>query len=214
MATNFPTSVDVLTNPVSNDSLNSPSHSAQHANANDAIEAIETTLFAGGINYTGLVHINTTSFSASTSVTVNNCFTSTYKNYIVVFNLSVTAAGGASIRWSPTAGGTAYATAANYFNAGIEQSYGTPSSISGFGNNGATASFNFGRSDSTDISTVYGVILNPQALERTSYRTFYADAVATGTQGGFLNATDQFDGINVSLSSGTGTIKIYGMRDA
>jgi len=44
MPTNFPTSVDVLTNPVSNDSLNSPSHSAQHANANDAIEAIETVL--------------------------------------------------------------------------------------------------------------------------------------------------------------------------
>jgi hypothetical protein len=42
MATNFPNSVDALTNPVSNDSLNSPSHSAQHANANDAIEAIES----------------------------------------------------------------------------------------------------------------------------------------------------------------------------
>ena len=41
MPTNFPTSVDALTNPVSNDSLNSPSHSLQHANANDAIEAIE-----------------------------------------------------------------------------------------------------------------------------------------------------------------------------
>jgi hypothetical protein len=46
MATNFPTSVDVLTNPVSNDSLNSPSHSAQHANANDAIEAIENAIIA------------------------------------------------------------------------------------------------------------------------------------------------------------------------
>jgi hypothetical protein len=42
MATNFPTSVDSLVNPVSNDSLNSPSHSAQHANANDAIEAVES----------------------------------------------------------------------------------------------------------------------------------------------------------------------------
>jgi hypothetical protein len=46
MATNFPTSVDALTNPVSNDSLNSPSHSAQHANANDAIEALETYALA------------------------------------------------------------------------------------------------------------------------------------------------------------------------
>lgn len=44
MATNFPTSVDTFTNPVSNDSLNSPSHSTQHANANDAIEAIENAI--------------------------------------------------------------------------------------------------------------------------------------------------------------------------
>ena len=41
MATNFPTSLDALTNPTSSDPLNSPSHSAQHANANDAIEALE-----------------------------------------------------------------------------------------------------------------------------------------------------------------------------
>lgn len=41
MATNFPTTLDTLTNPLSTDALNSPSHSAQHANANDAIEALE-----------------------------------------------------------------------------------------------------------------------------------------------------------------------------
>lgn len=41
MATNFPTSLDTLTNPTSSDSLNSPSHSAQHANVNDAVEALQ-----------------------------------------------------------------------------------------------------------------------------------------------------------------------------
>jgi hypothetical protein len=41
MATNFPSSLDSLTNPTSSDPLNSPSHSAQHANANDAIEALQ-----------------------------------------------------------------------------------------------------------------------------------------------------------------------------
>lgn len=41
MATNFPASLDTLTNPTSSDSLSSPSHSAQHANANDAIEALQ-----------------------------------------------------------------------------------------------------------------------------------------------------------------------------
>ena len=47
MATNYPTSLDAFVNPTTSDSLNSPSHSLQHANANDAIEAIETKLGFG-----------------------------------------------------------------------------------------------------------------------------------------------------------------------
>lgn len=42
MATNFPAGLDSLTNPLSTDTLASPSHSTQHANANDAIEALQT----------------------------------------------------------------------------------------------------------------------------------------------------------------------------
>ena len=41
MATNFPASLDSLTNPTSTQTLNSPSHSSQHANINDAVEALE-----------------------------------------------------------------------------------------------------------------------------------------------------------------------------
>lgn len=41
MSTNFPTSLDSLTNPTASNSMNSPSHSGQHANANDSIEALE-----------------------------------------------------------------------------------------------------------------------------------------------------------------------------
>lgn len=48
MATNFPSSLDTLTNPLSTDALNSPSHSAQHANANDAIEALEAKVGVDG----------------------------------------------------------------------------------------------------------------------------------------------------------------------
>jgi hypothetical protein len=40
MAINFPTSLDALTNPTSGDTLASPDHALQHANANDAIEAL------------------------------------------------------------------------------------------------------------------------------------------------------------------------------
>jgi hypothetical protein len=51
MATDFPTSLDNFTNPTSSDNLDSPSHSAQHANANDAIEAIEAKVGITGVGF-------------------------------------------------------------------------------------------------------------------------------------------------------------------
>lgn len=52
MATNYPGALDSFTNPTANDTLNSATvpHADQHANANDAIEAIQATL---GINPQG-----------------------------------------------------------------------------------------------------------------------------------------------------------------
>jgi hypothetical protein len=44
----YPTSLDSLANPSAGNALNSPSHATQHANANDAIEALETKVGADG----------------------------------------------------------------------------------------------------------------------------------------------------------------------
>lgn len=41
MSTNFPTSLDSLTNPTGTDSVSTVDHASQHANANDSIEALE-----------------------------------------------------------------------------------------------------------------------------------------------------------------------------
>ena len=48
MATGFPTSLDALTNPTSTDALTSPSHADQHADANDAIEALQAKVGVNG----------------------------------------------------------------------------------------------------------------------------------------------------------------------
>ena len=48
MATSFPTSLDALTNPAAGDSLTSPSHAGQHADANDAIEALQVKVGVNG----------------------------------------------------------------------------------------------------------------------------------------------------------------------
>lgn len=52
MATNYPASLDNLVNPTASDTLNSNTvpHHLQHANANDAIEALQTVL---GVNPAG-----------------------------------------------------------------------------------------------------------------------------------------------------------------
>lgn len=48
MATSFPTGLDALTNPISSNGLNSPDHAGQHADANDAIEALEAKVGVNG----------------------------------------------------------------------------------------------------------------------------------------------------------------------
>lgn len=98
MATNFPASVDSLTNPTAGDGLNSPSHSGQHANANDAIEAIEGYLLTG-VGTNQLIKITPTSASGGTisstgtvtttgsvaTITANGVFSSTYDDYKIIF---------------------------------------------------------------------------------------------------------------------------------
>ena len=48
MATNYPNSIDQLVNPNGSDALSAPSHSQQHSNANDAIEALEIKVGVDG----------------------------------------------------------------------------------------------------------------------------------------------------------------------
>lgn len=52
MATNYPNSLDILINPTVNDALNSATvpHAKQHADVNDAVEAVQTVL---GLNPAG-----------------------------------------------------------------------------------------------------------------------------------------------------------------
>lgn len=50
MATNYPGALDTFTNPLADDQMNNPPHADQHADANDAIEAIQLEL---GVNPAG-----------------------------------------------------------------------------------------------------------------------------------------------------------------
>ena len=84
MATNFPTSLDTLVNPVSGDNVNSPSHAAQHANANDAIEALEAKV---GINNSAVT--TSLSYKISTLEAFNNNLGNTLDDYVPIGDVGV-----------------------------------------------------------------------------------------------------------------------------
>lgn len=76
MAINFPTSLDALTNPASGDSLTSPSHAGQHADANDAIEALQAK-----------VGVNSSAVSTSLDYKVNKPLNSTVLAAILIMDV-------------------------------------------------------------------------------------------------------------------------------
>jgi hypothetical protein len=65
LATSFPTGLDALTNPTSSDGLNSPDHAGQHADANDAIEALEAKVGVNGSAVTSSLDYKITNINAS-----------------------------------------------------------------------------------------------------------------------------------------------------
>lgn len=68
MATNYPTSLDSFTNPSAGSALNSPSHAGQHADINDAMEAVQAKLGTGA----GTIGTWTSYTPTFTGLTVGN----------------------------------------------------------------------------------------------------------------------------------------------
>lgn len=222
MPTNFPTSVDVLTNPVSNDSLNSPSHSAQHANANDAIEAIETFLLPNGAGNSGLIKIIPTGATGGTvaangdvtignavsSVTVSGAFSATYENYKIIVS-GGTATGQGTLQLQLSGGAT------NYSYVGTAQQFGNSTVINLVA--GPTSLWDNSGRISPDGNNMNVDLFSPFSTCKTPFRSTCTDYSAGGyiiTTGGFHNASVSHTGFTIS-TVGTmtgGTIRVYGYK--
>jgi hypothetical protein len=110
VATNFPTSLDSLTNPTSTDSLTSPSHAGQHADANDAIEALQAK-----------VGVNSSAVTSSLDYKVEGLLAVSQSNRNVVVNGAMQVAQRATSVTSNTAGGYLTADRFNF----LVSSFGT-----------------------------------------------------------------------------------------
>jgi hypothetical protein len=211
MPTNFPTSVDNFTNPTANDSLNIPSHSLQHANANDAIEAVEDYLL-NGAGKSGLVSLSTGTING-TQITLDNVFSSTYRNYFVAMSVTGGSNGTISLQYINSAGsvlgGADYYTEllvgfANTAAASITNS----SSSHVIGQRGNTSSF------ATTFS-VHAPNLAQDTLLLTSGFSYDGSNYATRVVGGQYAPATIMRGFVISFPSGTttGKITVYGFRE-
>jgi len=165
----------------------------------------------------GLVYITSTSATSGTSLSINNCFTSTYTSYqIVVTRASVTTSvTGFYLRLR--ASGTD--TSANYYNIRTGYDYGTTAIATSAVNNGTQ--FELGLIADTTNSACIIDIHNPQTALKTTCSSKGADSRTTGygnlTSGGMLNNTTSYDGFTILSSPLTIAqldVTIYGFRKA
>lgn len=72
MPTNFPSGLDTLINPTWTSTLDSPSHSVQHSNANDAIEALQVKVGINGSADTSSLDFKTSRQTTKGDLSVHN----------------------------------------------------------------------------------------------------------------------------------------------
>lgn len=174
--------------------------------------SVDTTLFGitNGRNV-GLVPLNTTTFSAVSSVSVNSVFSSTYDNYLVVYN--ITASSATVIRQRLRVGGTDN-SGSNYLRGGMYVGV-FANSVFSSTNNATEAFFTLG---STSATVGYGGVLNFIAPFQTQYTkiTSHSGGADMGIGTCVFNGTTSFDGFTLLPDAGTitGTIRVYGYRNS
>lgn len=216
MTTNYPTSIDTFVNPTSNDSLNSPSHSQQHTNLNDAMVAVQTKLGYGNANHVGMDLISSLSFVNQATVIFDNVFNATYDDYVLKVDLTVAAnsAFNMALRSAgSTLGGSTYSCSYWYLylkGASSGQPY-----YSGTYFAFHQANVCRGFSGNININSPFANSYTNGTHHALQYDA--SNVYPYSFQGGFYDENSRSaDGFvfNTPSSTMTGTIRIYGLRNS
>jgi hypothetical protein len=176
--------------------------------------SVDTTLnsITTGKNV-GMVHLNTTTTSAASTVTISNVFTSTYDNY-KIFITGVSSTDNALLYQNALAGtpagGTSYYYGQIYANnstaPNIYQEYGIAHIVCGTSNT---------------TSTVSELTIARPALASSTFMQCQGTKTTTSSYNwqmitGLHTTTTAYDGFTIKTSGGTftGTIRVYGLRNS
>jgi hypothetical protein len=218
MATNFPASLDSLTNPAAGDSLSSPSHSAQHANVNDAVEALQAKVGVDGSAVTssldykvanqGLTLVKSQNIIGPTaSVTVTNAFSSTFDNYRITVNADGSA-NGIGYEFQLGSATTGYYWTGSYLTLSVG-----PTRF--VGNN--VGHFNMGVTGANHDTMAVSDVFWPYQGLRTSYVNHSTGAAIYYNSAGFQQDFTSFTDFTIYIISpytlNAGTIRVYGYNN-
>jgi hypothetical protein len=165
----------------------------------------------------GLTLVNTTTFSGATSVAIDNIFTSTYANYLIMTNFTSSGSTDQMLQMRLRVSGSSY-TGADYIADG-SRSY--PSAVAYFG--GTKQQFELHNISSVNANNASHIfhLLGPNLVNRTQIHSMghgYT-SVTFGTnsisQSGSHGVSAAMDGFTLFVTTGNiaGTVKIYGYQN-
>lgn len=166
--------------------------------------ALQTQINTAG----GLVKITDATFSGSSAVNVNDCFSSTYAHYALNIDLTGSALGTLQFRLRVSGADN---TTSNYNN---QRVIGSGASATAAQNTSQTLA-RIGEYDTPECSANY-FIYNPQASKDTTlHGIFNRTGSVILVYGARFAATTSFTGFSLIPDTGTisGTLRVYGIRN-
>lgn len=149
-------------------------------------------------------------FSGATSVSINNCFTSTYTNYLVIFE-NMAAASGTSVNFRMRASGSDNTTS-NYDQGNHAVGYGGSTGGEAASNASEFRMWGSVGSGSEKANMVF-FINNPQTATQTTWCGTGNNNDAGYRTSGQFNGTTQFDGFSIYCGQNlSGNITVYGLE--
>jgi hypothetical protein len=157
----------------------------------------------------GTVLVNKTDFTSVSSISINNCFTSTYDNYLIYIK-STLASGNTNLSLRLRLAGTDATT-----NCSWQRLYASGTTVAGSAAS-SQSELNFGWT-STTVSSAVATLFNPAVAAASTLQSGTWDVTnGIGNYSGIHTTATAYDGMTLLVPSSTitGTIRIYGLRNS
>ena len=158
----------------------------------------------------GLVLLNTTNFTTASSISVNNCFSAAYPNYLVMLSIS-SASAYSDVFMRMRVNGTDNSSN-NYRWYQEYKLYGNTGGSSASTTSSTNAMYMF--STNTDGMSISQTVYSPFANAKTVAYGQVSEFGYAGNVYNHMSVTTSYDGLTIYLGTGnmTGSLKIYGMK--